>query len=190
MYTNKQVMSTYALYPTYLMVSQAIVLLAYLFLFRRDKIYLRVTKPIVGLALLNTSNVFFGLLGSAHMSVAVFTALRRVSIGLTLLGEILYLKRKRSKRRGDVGLMMAAVAIVAIDDTAATFRGYTFVMVNNVLTAAAQLLSKQLLDASTSKETVMVVVNASTVIFGTLLSVGKPLEMSVPGWGFGLHRPC
>lgn len=185
MYTNKQVMTTYALYPTYLMVSQAIVLLAYLFLFRRDKIDVRVTKPMVGLALLNTSNVFFGLLGSAHMSVAVFTALRRVSIGLTLLGEILYLKKQKSEAVvGSVGLMMAAVAIVAIDDTAATFQGYTFVMLNNVFTAAAQLLSKRLLDASTTKETVMVVVNASTVIFGTLLSVGKPLEMSVPGLGF------
>lgn len=58
MYTNKQAMTTYGLFPTYLMMCQSVVLLLFLLLFRRDKIKLRLTWGVVFLAVLNTSNVF------------------------------------------------------------------------------------------------------------------------------------
>ena len=178
-------MTTYGLYPTYLMMSQAFVLIVYLMLFRRDKIQLRLSRDVVCLAVLNTTNVFFGLLGSAHMSVAVFTALRRASLGLILAGEILYLGQKKSEAViGAVCMMMVAVALVAADDSSATFDGYAFVMLNNVLTATSTLVSKSLLDTSMPKETVMVITNASTILFGGLLSVNHRWEMSVPGLGF------
>lgn len=185
MYTNKQVLSVYGLYPTYLMVSQSLLLLVYLFLCRREKISLRVSKHLLSLAVLNACNVFFGLLGSTHMSVAVFTALRRVSIGLTLVGEIVYLKKKKSGSViACVAFMMAAVAIVAIDDTSASVRGYSFVMLNNFLTAASSIFSKSVLDSDTSKETVLVMNNVVQLLIAGGVSVYHPWEPSVPAFGF------
>ena len=182
MYTNKQVMSAYNLHPTYIMVSQAVVLLMYLFLCRREKISLHASKGLFSIAILNTSNVFFGLLGSTHMSVAVFTALRRASLGLILVGEIVYLGQKKSEAViGTVVMMMMAIALVAIDDSSATFNGYSFIMMNNILTAASALVSKSVLNSSTTKETVMVITNGSTVVFGMLMSMGHEWEYTVPG---------
>lgn len=185
MYTNKQVLAVYGLYPTYLMVSQSLLLLVYLFLCRREKISLRVSKYLLSLAVLNACNVFFGLLGSTHMSVAVFTALRRVSIGLTLVGEIVYLKKKKSGSViACVAFMMAAVAIVAIDDTSASVRGYSFVMLNNFLTTASSIFSKSVLDSETSKETVLVMNNVVQLLIAGGVSVYHPWEPSVPAFGF------
>jgi len=191
MYTNKQAMTTYGLFPTYLMMSQSVVLLLFLLLFRRDKIELRLTWGVVFLAVLNTSNVFFGLMGSTHMSVAVFTALRRVSIGFTLLGEILYLGQKKSASvLACVGCMMMAVAVVAADDSSASVRGYTLVMMNNVLTAAATIMSKALLDKAVSKETVLVIINTCQVTVAACVSFHHPWEPSAPGLGFMSASAC
>ena len=185
MYTNKQVLAVYGLYPTYLMVSQSLLLLVYLFLCRREKISLHVSKYLLSLAVLNACNVFFGLLGSTHMSVAVFTALRRVSIGLTLVGEIVYLKKKKSGSViACVAFMMAAVAIVAIDDTSASVRGYSFVMLNNFLTTASSIFSKSVLDSETSKETVLAMNNVVQLLIAGGVSVYHPWEPSVPAFGF------
>ena len=67
-------------------------------------------------------------MGSTHMSVACLRHFG-VTIGLTL-GEIL-LAEEVGVVLACVGCMMMAVAVVAADDSSATVRGYTLVMMNN-----------------------------------------------------------
>ena len=189
MYTNKQVMSVYGLYPTYLMMAQSVILLVYLFCVCQSTIHCN--KKLFGLALLYSCNVFFGLMGSTHMSIAVFTALRRVSIGFTLLGEIFFLKQRKSASViWCVWFMMAAVALVAIDDTTASFHGYMLVMINNVLTAAVVIISKSILDSDADKETVLTVNNLCQLCISGVISVHQPWEASVPGFCFLCASGC
>ena len=83
-----------------------------------------------------------------------------------------------------VAFMMAAVAIVAIDDTSATLEGYSFVMLNNLLTAASTIVSKSVLDSDTSKETVLVMNNIVQLLIASGISVYHPWEPSVPVFGY------
>jgi len=113
------------------------------FIVRRDTIQ----KPggsIIKVCLLNTLNVFCGISAAGALNVAMFSALRRISIAMTLFGQWYILKKKPSRGVIFSVAMMIFGALVAVgDDLSFNLSGYFFIMLNNVFTASSQVETKR-----------------------------------------------
>ena len=126
-----------------------------IFLLRQDKIQ-RPGLGLVTVCLLNVINVFFGMSAAGALNVAMFSALRRVSILLTLLGQWLILQQKPTLPVIlSVLLMILGAVIASADDIGFDALGYTYVMLNNLLTAGAQIANRRAMENEWTKTSIL-----------------------------------
>jgi len=103
-----------------------------------------VLKKIFPLPMFYLGNLCFGLLGTQGLSLPMQTALRRFSILLTMVLEMVILKkRQESKIIICVLVMVFGSCVAASHDLAFSLIGYAFVMANNVCTASQGVYVKK-----------------------------------------------
>lgn len=104
-------------------------------------------NKIFPLPLIHFGNMMFGLGATQALPLPIFTAIRRVSILMTMLLEMAILGARPSLTiRLSVWSMVIGALVAAWDDLTFTLHGYTYVMIVNVVTAANGIYLKQKLD--------------------------------------------
>lgn len=89
-------------------------------------------------------NVVSGLGGTGQMNIPMFTALRRTSILLTLLGEYFILNKLASNYEiFSIIMMILGAFIAAYYDLTFDFYGYFYVTINNIFTALSGIYLKK-----------------------------------------------
>jgi hypothetical protein len=95
-----------------------------------------ICKEILPVSLMFLGNVLCGLGSTKSLNIPMFTALRRFSIMMTMLGEWYLLGTKPSYSVvGSILLMVLGALIAAFYDLTYDFYGYCFVFLNNIFTA-------------------------------------------------------
>lgn len=99
------------------------------------------------LSIVNAINVGTGLIGTKSVSIPMFTALRRTSIFLTMVGEgILMKKIIKNETKFYVALMCGGAFLGAIYDLSFNFYGYVSILISAFCTALSAILTKINLD--------------------------------------------
>lgn len=113
-----------------------------------------VFRAIAPISLFYFGNVLAGLGGTASLNLPMFTALRRFSIALTMLGEYYVLHKKPSTEVVFSVLSMVLGALVAAaSDLSFDLVGYCLVLANDVFTALSGVyLKKATNSAATSNK--------------------------------------
>ncbi|CAL1280159.1 unnamed protein product [Larinioides sclopetarius] len=107
-----------------------------------------VPKKIWPLPLFFIGNLVCGLGGTKHLSLPMFTVLRRFTILMTLIGEYFILHSRQScPIVATVIAMVGGAIIAAVDDLSFEVQGYMFVLCNDFFTAANNICVKKKLDA-------------------------------------------
>ena len=164
---NKIILTVFAFTSVpFIMFCQSIFTIG-VFLLRRDTIQ-RPGKDIFWVCLLNSANIFFGISSAGALNVAMFTALRRVSIFLTMVAQYIFLKVKIKKTVFlSVVVMICGSLLAAANDLTFDARGYSFIMMNNLLTAGSQIQTKKTLSGSWTKTTVLFWSAVTTLVIST-----------------------
>jgi len=93
-------------------------------------------REIMPISLMFLGNVLFGLGSTKALNIPMFTALRRFSILMTMLGEWYMLNSKpHSNVVISVALMVGGAMLAAMYDLAFDASGYSMVFLNNIFTA-------------------------------------------------------
>lgn len=152
---NKIVLTTY-LFPSFLFLGLgqliASVILLYgaktLRLIEIPSMSVKAVKDVFPLPLIFIGNMMFGLGGTQSLSLPMFTALRRISIFITLILEIKCLNAKPGWIvHASVYSMIIGAFVAAVDDLTFKLEGYIYVMITNVLTALYQVYIKKKLSS-------------------------------------------
>lgn len=142
-FSNKAVMANYNFhYFDFLATIQFLVTTTIMFiliLFRRIEVPMltpTICREILPVTLMFLGNVLCGLGSTKSLNIPMFTALRRFSIFMTMMGEWYLLNAKPSPSiMFSVALMVGGSMIAAFYDLAFDLEGYTLVFFNNVFTA-------------------------------------------------------
>ncbi|XP_026758391.1 UDP-sugar transporter UST74c [Galleria mellonella] len=152
---NKTVLTTYA-FPSYQvlglgqMVATIVVLWSgrYIKMVQFPPLDGGVARRIWPLPLIYLGNMATGLGGTKELSLPMFTALRRFSILMTMLGERFVLGVRASwPVQASVLAMVGGALLAAIDDVTFSWSGYTLVLLNDAFTAANGVYMKKKLDS-------------------------------------------
>lgn len=107
-----------------------------------------VARRIWPLPLIYLGNMATGLGGTKELSLPMFTALRRFSILMTMIGERFVLGVRASwPVQASVMAMVGGALLAAADDVTFSWSGYTFVLLNDAFTAANGVYMKKKLDS-------------------------------------------
>ena len=157
------------------------------FLSRCDTIQ-RPGGSILKVCILNSLNIFCGISASGALNVAMFSALRRISIAMTLFGQWYILKKIPSKGViFSVAMMIFGALVAAGDDLSFNLSGYLFIMLNNVFTAASQVETKRAMSNNWTKTSILFWSSCtSLVVFGVQLVHFDP--NSFHAWDSGGFR--
>lgn len=111
---------------------------------------------IVWICILNVLNVWSGISSAGLLNIAMFTALRRFAILLTMIGQhcVLAVPIKRNVFVC-VLLMILGSFVAAIHDLSFDMTSYGYVMFNNVMTAASNVQKKRTFSLGWSKTSVL-----------------------------------
>ncbi|CAF0744014.1 unnamed protein product [Adineta ricciae] len=148
---NKLVLTSYG-FPSYqlLAIGQLLVSIIVLYVARLFNVInfpsfsMNTTKKIMPLPIFFFGNLLFGLGGTQAVSLPMFTALRRFSIWMTMIGEQFILKERLPLiAQASVYLMVIGALIASGDDLTFNWFGYTFLTVNNLCTTAQGIVMKQ-----------------------------------------------
>eukprot|EP01040_Poterioochromonas_malhamensis_P004877 gene4877-5231_t len=143
-FTNKAVMTSYQFhFFDFLALIQFIVtttILLLLILFKKidtiPVLNLQICREILPVSLMFLGNVLCGLGSTKSLNIPMFTALRRFSIMMTMIGEWYLLGTKPSYSViGSIVLMMVGALIAALYDLTYDSYGYLLVFLNNIFTA-------------------------------------------------------
>ncbi|KAJ8731665.1 hypothetical protein PYW07_004829 [Mythimna separata] len=152
---NKTVLTTYA-FPSYLVVGlgQMVATISVLWAGRFFKIvqYPPLSRDILRhvwpLPVIYLGNMATGLGGTKELSLPMFTALRRFSVLMTMLGEKLVLGVTPSCAvQASVYAMVGGALLAAANDATFSLSGYTLILLNDVFTATNGVYIKKKLDA-------------------------------------------
>lgn len=107
----------------------------------------RIFYHIFPLPFIYVGNMIFGLGSTKELSLPMFTMLRRLSIFMTMLGEYFVLRISPSYPvQLSVFLMIFGAGVAALEDLGFNFHGYMYVLINDLLTAGNNIVTKQKLD--------------------------------------------
>ncbi|CAG4984707.1 unnamed protein product [Parnassius apollo] len=152
---NKTVLTTYA-FPSYQVLGLGQMLATILVLWCGRYMHVvqfppldsGVAKRIWPLPLIYMGNMATGLGGTKELSLPMFTALRRFSILMTMLGERFVLGVRASWAvQASVLAMVGGALLAAADDVTFSWPGYTLVLLNDAFTAANGVYMKKKLDS-------------------------------------------
>ena len=106
------------------------------------------SRPIVSrlapITLLFVVNVVTGLMGTGAINLAMFGALRRFSILMTMIAEFFVLGTRPSNMAAlSVGIMLLGAIVAASDDLTFDAAGYAMVFINNLCTAGSGVCVKR-----------------------------------------------
>lgn len=141
-------------------------------------------KTLLLTCVLNVANVFFGLSGSGLLNVAMFAALRRVNIATTMFAQSYFFSKPLVRNVViSVVIMLFGSIIAASNDLTFNIRGYSFVMVNNLLTTGAQISQKAALKDNWSKETIIFCTSLLTIVVSSFYIMNNvDLLYKFPFW--------
>ncbi len=142
-FTNKWVMSGYNFaHSNFLAMVQFIVtsivlaILSYMKKVDIPPISVGIIREILPLSLMFLGNVTTGLGGTYALNLPMFTALRRFSIFMTMVGELIVLGTKPSNPIiFSVSMMVGGAFFAALYDFTFDFNGYVLLFLNNLFTA-------------------------------------------------------
>ncbi|CAG0915114.1 unnamed protein product [Notodromas monacha] len=101
------------------------------------------------LPLIYVVNVLAGLYGTKRLSLPMFTVMRRFTILITMLLELVLLKKIPSiPTQLAVYIIVAGAVVAGLGDLAYDGMGYLFVLVNDVFSAAQTVLMRKNLDGN------------------------------------------
>lgn len=152
---NKTVLTTYA-FPSYQvlglgqMVATILVLWSgrYMRIVQFPQLDGNVARRIWPLPVIYLGNMATGLGGTKELSLPMFTALRRFSILMTMIGERFVLGIRASwPVQASVMAMVGGALLAAADDVTFSWSGYTLVLLNDGFTAANGVYMKKKLDS-------------------------------------------
>uniref|UniRef100_A0A224Z7N4 Udp glucuronic acid/udp n acetylgalactosamine transporter n=1 Tax=Rhipicephalus zambeziensis TaxID=60191 RepID=A0A224Z7N4_9ACAR len=152
---NKVVLTTYGFpSPHFLGVGQMIITITLIWALRQagiidfPNISLATCAKIFPLPIFFGANLVCGLGGTQKISLPMFTALRRFSILMTMIGEYLVLrKRPQTGVVISVFAMVGGAMIAACKDLSFDVGGYTLVLLNDFFTAANIICVRKVVDA-------------------------------------------
>ena len=125
---------------------------------------------IVLVCMFSTGNIFFGLSSAAALNIAMFTALRRISIFMTMVAQHYFFEEPiHNAVLWSVVIMILGSLIAAANDLSFSLEGYTYVMVNNILTVAAQIQTKKTLAKKWSKSSILFWTSVLTACISAML---------------------
>ncbi|CAF0875222.1 unnamed protein product [Adineta steineri] len=129
-----------------------------------------IIKKIMPLPLFFFLNLFFGLGGTQAVSLPMFTALRRFSIWMAMIGEQFILKQQQPFiAQASVYLMVIGALIASGDDLTFNWFGYTFLTLNNLSTTAQGIVIKQKLANQKFNQNDLLFYNSFVVLIPTIL---------------------
>ncbi|XP_006018530.1 UDP-N-acetylglucosamine/UDP-glucose/GDP-mannose transporter [Alligator sinensis] len=151
---NKVVLSTYSFpSPMFLGIGQMATTILILYVSKLNKIIhfpdfdKSIPVKLFPLPLIYVGNHISGLSSTRKLSLPMFTVLRKFTIPLTLLLEIIILgKRYPLSIIVSVFAIILGAFIAAGSDLAFNLEGYTFVLLNDIFTAANGVYTKQKID--------------------------------------------
>ncbi len=152
---NKIILTVFAFHSIqFIMFCQSLFTCA-VFLMRRDHIQ-KPGKDIILLCLLNATNIFFGISSAGALNVAMFTALRRISIFMTMIAQYYFLNVEIKKPVfWSIVVMIGGSLIAAANDLTFDVKGYIYIMINNVLTTGVQIQTKKTIGQKWTKTTIL-----------------------------------
>ena len=122
--------------------------------------------------LLNAANILLGFSASNRMNIAMFSALRRVSVLMTLVAQWYFSNKTFSfPVVASVNLMVVGSLLAVVHDKTFEWEGYLLVTSNNVLTVASQIASKSALDNGLQKEGLIFYSEAAAAAVALVLSL-------------------
>jgi len=140
-------------------------------LLARRSVIQRPSVSILWICILNILNIYCGISAASALNVAMFSALRRISIFTTLCGQWYFLHTKPTKSVVFSVLCMILGAIVAAsNDLSFNVNGYIFVMLNNCFTSGVQIETKRAIENDWTKTSILFwSATLSTTLFGLQL---------------------
>jgi len=141
------------------------------------------SEDVIVAALFNVCNIFFGLSSAAALNVAMFTALRRVSILMTMVVQQYLLSSVvRRDVTCSVVVMIFGSMVAAANDMTFSPGGYACVMTHNFLTAAAQVQAKKALSSGSATKSTLLFWTSILTIFASSLSLTQWNPASFKAW--------
>ena len=185
MWSNKQVLATYNFPSTLALMlfqcSLSFIVFVVLHILGKVKIQILSYKRLkfhFPLLAITITNIFFGLKASAGMPAAMFTALRRLSILLCMYAQMYFLDQKLSATAVcSVWCAVVGASVASFHDFNFNFGAYVYVMLNNIFTAAQQILTQISIKNKIEKPT-LVFYNSITLIIITTVGIVINKDMS------------
>ena len=166
---NKTVLTTYA-FPSvpYILFWQGVVSTIFYYIRARQK-----PNGYVLLAgICHAANVLSGLSAAGSLNVAMFGALRKITILLTMVAQwAIFRKRANNVQILTVIGIVLGATVAAVHDLSFDARGYAYVMTNNACTVASQMANKLALEHGVEKETLLLYSSIVSVVFAAAASV-------------------